>query len=63
MESPESICAKIDAVTPQDLQRVAAKFLESKPSVASFGDVNVSVPKVEDVQFIIDKYENKIRKS
>ena len=33
IESPESICAKIDAVTPEDLIRVATNFLNSKSSL------------------------------
>lgn len=38
-ESPESICAKIDAVTEQDIMRLARTALTSEPSLVCYGNV------------------------
>ena len=42
-ENAEDVCRRIDAVTAEDLMRVATRGLKSNPSVVAFGDL-VSIP-------------------
>ena len=41
-ESPDDICAKIDAVTPEDILRVGQRLIASEPSFVTFGDLENS---------------------
>merc|ERR1712063_234956 len=47
-ESVSDLCKRIDAVTPESLQKAAAKALKSAPTIASFGDVS-AVPSYDAV--------------
>ena len=45
--TPEEICARIDAVTPEDIQRVVAMALDQNPSLACIGEDIRGVPSHE----------------
>jgi processing peptidase subunit alpha len=47
-EDPAALCARIDAVTPAQVQQAAGSMLTSPVSVAAFGDVS-SVPDYETI--------------
>lgn len=47
-ESAAELCARIDAVTPESLQKAAQKCLKSAATIASFGDVS-AVPSYDAV--------------
>jgi predicted Zn-dependent peptidase len=40
VKSPEEICADIDAVTEDDIRRVASEMLKTNPTVAAYGNVS-----------------------
>jgi len=46
VDSPETICAKIDAVSASDIQSVARAMLKTAPSVSAFGDTT-SIPRYD----------------
>ena len=48
-ESAADLCKRIDALTPQMLQKAAQKALKSKISLAAFGDVS-AVPSYDAIQ-------------
>lgn len=48
-EAPEVVCAKIDAVTAEDLKRVVAKAMEENPSLVCCGNLDL-FPAFEQVQ-------------
>ena len=43
------MCAKIDAVTSEDIRRVVRKVLKKPPTVATVGIDVKNVPKVDEV--------------
>ena len=45
-KTPAELCAMIESVTPQQLQVLAKRMMESKPSVGAFGDLK-NVPNYE----------------
>jgi processing peptidase subunit alpha len=49
-ESTHETCEKIDAVTKEDLMKVAAKAMEKPPTLAAVGIDVSNVPKYEEVQ-------------
>ena len=53
VETGPELCAKIEAVTAKDLQRVAFNMFEAKPTIACFGDVT-NVPGVDNIQMWIE---------
>jgi hypothetical protein len=46
---PAELCARIDAVTAADIQRVVAQAMRSKVSVSAYGDVS-GMPSLEEIQ-------------
>jgi len=48
-KSAAELCAMIESVTPQQLQSLAKRMLESKPSVGAFGDLK-NVPNYEEIE-------------
>lgn len=55
-EDPASICAKIDAVTKKDLQKVAALMLERPPAIGCVGHDLSHVPKYEDIAKFVQQF-------
>lgn len=53
--SPASLCAKIDAVTAQDLMDVAKRMLKSKPAIGVVGHDLSNVPPYEVIQQFTQK--------
>ena len=47
-ETPQELCAKVDAVTASSLKKTAEKMLQTKPTLAAFGNVT-AIPKYDDV--------------
>lgn len=47
-ETPEQLCQKVDAVTPDSLKKAAAKMLKTKPTVAAFGNIS-TIPKYDEI--------------
>ncbi len=47
------LCAKIDQLTPKDLQRVARRLMDSKPSIASFGDCT-AIPPIDAINDFVN---------
>jgi len=48
LETPQQVCAKVDAVTAEDIVRVARELIKSPVSVAASGDLT-TVPRYEDI--------------
>jgi processing peptidase subunit alpha len=48
-EDPAELCAKIDQVTPKQLQEVAKQMLKSKLTFTAFGDVS-QLPSYEKIE-------------
>lgn len=48
VQTEEALCAKIGAVTPADIKRVAASMLKTKPSVSAYGNLSY-VPRYDDI--------------
>jgi processing peptidase subunit alpha len=44
VDTPEQLCAQINAVTVADVQRVAESMLKTRPAIASFGNVSHTRP-------------------
>uniref|UniRef100_A0A7S3UY37 Alpha-MPP n=1 Tax=Aplanochytrium stocchinoi TaxID=215587 RepID=A0A7S3UY37_9STRA len=47
-ESPAELCARVDKVTPEGIQKIAKKALSSPVTVASFGN-NSEIPAYEEI--------------
>lgn len=48
IKSAADICAEIDAVTADDIQRTASAMLKTKPSVAAYGDLSL-LPRYDSI--------------
>jgi mitochondrial-processing peptidase subunit alpha len=59
-ESPSTICAQIDAVTAQDLMRVAALMLERPPSVAAVGADLSQLPDYNTIKTFSQQYSHQM---
>lgn len=51
-KDPTLICEKIDAITKEDLLRVARKAVSTNPSIVSYGNLD-NFPKYEQIQYAI----------
>ena len=62
-ETPSSVCAKIDAVTTEDLLAVGQRMLLSKPAVGCVGPVLDNVPSLDVIERFIDNHRQSLSKN
>lgn len=61
-DSPEILCAKIDAVTAANLTQFARRMLASAPSIGCVGEDLSSMPTYEQIQTFTSTYRNHLWK-
>ena len=59
-DSADTICAKIDAVSQNDIIMFARRILQSKPSVGCVGEQLDSLPSYHDIQSFVTRYRNEV---
>ncbi|RWS03327.1 mitochondrial-processing peptidase subunit alpha-like protein [Dinothrombium tinctorium] len=59
--SPQYFIEQIDKVSDDDIQRIGARMLKSKPSVAALGDVK-QLPSLDDIETALNSKDGRIPK-